>query len=56
MIVSEVKNNLRYTKSDEDFLIKQVETGNIYDIAIDILEKNYTYEETDEKVLPPPNK
>ena len=35
------------TYSDEQYKIKQVETGNIYDEAIDIENANYTYEETD---------
>lgn len=38
------------TYSDEDFKIRQIETGNIYDEAIDIENAPYTYEETDEKV------
>ena len=37
------------TYSDENFKILQVETGNVYDEAIDIETSNYTYEETDEK-------
>ena len=35
------------TYSDEQYKIKQIETGNIYDEAIDIENANYTYEETD---------
>lgn len=35
------------TYSDENFKILQVETGIIYDEAIDIENNNYTYEETD---------
>ena len=38
------------TYSDEQYKIKQVETGNIYDEAIDIEEANYTYVETEEKI------
>ena len=37
------------TYSDENYRIKQVETGNIYDEAIDVEDANYTYEETAEK-------
>lgn len=33
--------------SDEDFKILQVETGIIYDDAIDVLPCKWTYEETD---------
>ncbi len=36
--------------SDEEYRIKQVETGNIYDEAIDVETANYTYIETDEKI------
>ena len=39
--------NFRYTHSDAGMQIKQVETGILYDEAYDILEKAYTYEETD---------
>lgn len=38
------------TYSDENFKIKQVETGNIYDEAIDVEDANYTYVETNEKI------
>ena len=38
------------TYSDEEFYIKQVETGNIYSEAIDVEDAPYTYEETDEKI------
>lgn len=38
------------TYSDEDYKIKQIETGNIYDEAVDIKKTKYTYEETDEKI------
>lgn len=36
--------------SDEDYKILQVETGIVYDEAIDIETANYTYEETEEKI------
>lgn len=38
------------TYSDEGYRIKQVETGNVYDEAIDVEDANYTYEETTEKI------
>jgi len=38
------------TYSNENFKIKQIETGNIYDEAIDIEGANYTYVETKEKI------
>lgn len=42
--------NLYRTYSDENYKIKQVETGLIYDEAIDIEDKKYTYIETDVKI------
>ena len=38
------------TYSNENYKILQVETGFIYDEAIDIENINYTYEETNEKI------
>lgn len=40
--------NLYRTYSDTKHYIKQVQTGNIYDEAIDVEHANYTYIETDE--------
>ena len=37
------------TYSDEDYRILQVETGQVFDEAIDVETSNYTYEETEEK-------
>lgn len=42
--------NLFRTYSDEGYMVKQVETGIVYDEAIDVESANYTYEETDEKI------
>ena len=42
--------NLYRTYSNEEFYIKQLETGNIYSEAIDVEDAPYTYEETDEKI------
>ena len=36
--------------SDEGFKILQVETGVVYDEAVDTETANYTYEETEEKI------
>ena len=36
--------------SDTGMKIRQVETGNIYDDAADIIPCRYTYEETDEPI------
>lgn len=38
------------TYSDENYKIKQIETGIIYDEAIDVENSIYTYEETDELI------
>ena len=35
------------TFSDKGLLIRQVETGTIYDEAVDVENSNYTYEETE---------
>lgn len=42
--------NLYRTYSDENYRIRQIETGQIYDEAIDVEDAPYTYEETDEKI------
>ena len=39
--------NLYKTYSDKGYLIKQVETNEIYEEAIDVENAPYTYEETD---------
>ena len=46
------KDNINLYKiySNENYKIKQLETGIIYDEAIDIENSNYTYEETSEKI------
>jgi len=42
--------NLYRTYSDENYKILQIETGVVYDEAIDVETANYTYQETEEKV------
>lgn len=42
--------NLYRTYSDEGYRIKQIETGNVYDEAIDIENASYNYEETEDKI------
>lgn len=42
--------NLYRNYSDEGFKIRQIETGTIYDEAIDVENAPYTYEETNEKI------
>ena len=33
--------------SDKDVMIKQIETGDLYEDAVDVIPCKYTYEETD---------
>lgn len=42
--------NLYRTYSDANYKIRQIETGAIYDEAIDVEGAEYTYEETEEKI------
>ena len=42
--------NLYRTYSDENYKIRQIETGIIYDEAIDVENAEYTYKETEEKI------
>ena len=42
--------NLYRTYSDEGYKLRQIETGNIYDEAVDVETANSTYEETEEKI------
>lgn len=42
--------NLIRRYSNEGYFIKQIETGIIYEDAIDVVPCRYTYEETDEKI------
>lgn len=47
-----VINNTTFkrTYSDEDYYIQKVGTDEIYSEAVDVLDKNYTYIETGEKI------
>lgn len=51
MIIQEIitidNNQLRHTYSSNNKYIKQVETDAIYDQAYDLLDREFTYEETD---------
>ena len=42
--------NLFRIYSNEGYMIKQVETGIVYNEAVDVENANYTYEETNEKI------
>lgn len=46
----DLKENLYRTYSDENYYIRQIETGNVYEEAVDLESANYTYEETDDKI------
>ena len=47
----EINNvNFIYTYSDDQYLIKQVETGELYGEAYDLAERPKEYEETDIKI------
>lgn len=52
MIQTELLENGERIKhySDENLKIRQIETGIVYDDAVDVLPCNYTYEETDEPI------
>ena len=47
----DLQKNLYRTYSDEGYYIKQIETGNIYEEAVDAEDSEFTYEETDEKII-----
>ena len=55
MIIEEfVENGERISHySDLNLLIRQVETGEIYYYAVDVLPCRYTYEETDQPIPEP---
>ena len=36
--------------SNQNFKIRQIETGIVYDEAVDVIPCRYTYEETDEQI------
>ena len=50
LIFKNINNSHIYHYSDSGMKIKQVETGIIYDDAIDVLPCRYTYEETNEPI------
>lgn len=52
MIVTEEMGDLIRHYSDSGFKIRQIETGIVYDDAVDITPCPYTYEETDEPIDP----
>jgi len=50
MIITETIGDRIHTYSDTGMKIKQEQTGIIYDDALDVPEKGYTYTETDEPI------
>ena len=46
------KNTFLRTYSDNNFYIEQIETGNVYDVAYDVIPCRYTYRETDKIIEP----
>lgn len=55
MIVTEyLSDRLICHRSNENKMIRQIETGNIYIEAIDVSPCNFTYEETDVEIEPIP--
>ena len=50
MIITETIGDRIHTYSDIGMKIKQEQTGIIYDDAMDVPEKGYTYIETDEPI------
>lgn len=53
MIIEEyVENGERIRHySDQNLMIRQIETGAIYEDAVDVIPCRYTYEETDQPIL-----
>ena len=50
IIVENISEKRERRYSDEGFKIRQIETGNVYEDAVDIVPCPYTYEETDELI------
>lgn len=47
--IEDLGNRVRHY-SNAGFKIRQIETGTLYDDAVDVLPCKYTYEETDEPI------
>ena len=50
MIIEEIMGDRVVHYSDQGMKIRQIETGFIYEDAVDIIPCQYTYEETDEPI------
>lgn len=51
MIVTEQIGNRERRHSDQNVMLRQIETDRQYDDAVDIVPCPYTYEETDEPII-----
>lgn len=48
IIIEQIENGERERRySDKNMKLRQIETGNIYEDAVDVIPCRYTYEETD---------
>lgn len=55
IIVELVDNETRERRySDQNVMIRQIETGALYEDAVDVIPCKYTYEETDVPIDPEP--
>ena len=50
MIIEEMVDDRIRHYSDKNMKIRQIETGIVYEDAVDVLPCRYTYEETDEPI------
>jgi hypothetical protein len=55
IIVELVDNDTRERRySDKNVMLRQIETGILYEDAVDVIPCKYTYEESDEPITPEP--
>lgn len=48
IIIEQIENGERERRySDKNMKLRQIETGNVYEDAVDVIPCRYTYEETD---------
>lgn len=50
MIIEEILGDRVLHYSDKDMKIRQIETGILYDDAVDVIPCRFTYEESDEPI------
>lgn len=52
IIVEHIESENRERRySDQHVMIRQIETGSLYEDAVDVIPCPYTYEETDEPII-----